>query len=100
MLDLVIIAGVHIEHYEIAARGAAVTPAEAFGENDVVKLLTETLEATQWSFSLLLDHQRPQSEIIFRGRCGLEAALPFDHFTKAAARDLETFLTVRARIPD
>lgn len=45
ILDLVIVAGMQrIEHYEIAAYGTDIALAQALGEQEVVKLLTETLE--------------------------------------------------------
>ena len=45
ILDLVIVAGMQrIEHYEIAAYGTNVALAEALGEKQVEKLLSETLE--------------------------------------------------------
>jgi ferritin-like metal-binding protein YciE len=45
ILDLVIVAGMQrIEHYEIAAYGTDVALAEALGEKQVAKLLSETLE--------------------------------------------------------
>src|SRR6201995_5143525 len=45
ILDLVIVAGMQrIEHYEIAAYGTNIALAEALGENEVAKLMTETLE--------------------------------------------------------
>jgi ferritin-like metal-binding protein YciE len=45
ILDLVIVAGMQrIEHYEIAAYGTNVALAEALGEKQVAKLLSETLE--------------------------------------------------------
>ena len=45
VMDLVIVAGMQrIEHYEIAAYGTDVALAEALGEQDVAKLLRETLE--------------------------------------------------------
>src|ERR1700712_93925 len=45
VLDLVIVAGMQrIEHYEIAAYGTDVTLAKALGEQEAVKLLSETLE--------------------------------------------------------
>ncbi len=44
ILDLVIVAGMQrIEHYEIAAYGTDIALAEALGEEEVVKLLTQTL---------------------------------------------------------
>jgi len=45
ILDLVIVAGMQrIEHYEIAAYGTDVALAEALGEKQVAKLLSETLD--------------------------------------------------------
>jgi ferritin-like metal-binding protein YciE len=45
ILDLVIVAGMQrIEHYEIAAYGTDIALATALGEQDVVALLSETLE--------------------------------------------------------
>ena len=45
ILDLVIVAGMQrIEHYEIAAYGTNVALAEALGEKQVAKLLSETLK--------------------------------------------------------
>ena len=45
ILDLVIVAGMQrIEHYEIAAYGTDIALAEALGEQEVVDLLTTTLE--------------------------------------------------------
>jgi ferritin-like metal-binding protein YciE len=45
ILDLVIVAGMQrIEHYEIAAYGTDIALAKALGEQEVVKLLTATLE--------------------------------------------------------
>src|SRR6201985_2384747 len=45
VLDLVIVAGMQrIEHYEIAAYGTSIALAEALGEKQVAKLLSETLE--------------------------------------------------------
>ena len=45
ILDLVIVAGMQrIEHYEIAAYGTDIALAKALGENEVVDLLTLTLE--------------------------------------------------------
>jgi ferritin-like metal-binding protein YciE len=45
ILDLVIVAGMQrIEHYEIAAYGTGIALAKALGENEVAKLLAETLE--------------------------------------------------------
>ena len=45
ILDLVIVAGMQrIEHYEIAAYGTDIALAEALGEQEVVDLLTATLE--------------------------------------------------------
>ena len=45
IMDLVIVAGMQrIEHYEIAAYGTDIALAQALGEREVVKLLTETLE--------------------------------------------------------
>jgi ferritin-like metal-binding protein YciE len=45
ILDLVIVASIQrIEHYEIAAYGTDITLAKALGENEVVELLTLTLE--------------------------------------------------------
>lgn len=45
ILDLVIVAGMQrIEHYEIAAYGTDIALAQALGEQEVVRLLTETLE--------------------------------------------------------
>src|SRR3984957_7623206 len=45
ILDLVIVAGMQrIEHYEIAAYGTDVALAQALGEQEVVDLLTATLE--------------------------------------------------------
>jgi ferritin-like metal-binding protein YciE len=45
ILDLVIVAGMQrIEHYEIAAYGTDIALAQALGAQEVVKLLTETLE--------------------------------------------------------
>src|SRR5512133_2117049 len=45
ILDLVIIAGMQrIEHYEIAAYGTNVALAEALGESEVAKLMSQTLE--------------------------------------------------------
>ena len=45
ILDLVIVAGMQrIEHYEIAAYGTDIALAKALGENEVAKLLAETLE--------------------------------------------------------
>ena len=45
ILDLVIVAGMQrIEHYEIAAYGTDVALARALGEQEVVDLLTQTLE--------------------------------------------------------
>jgi len=45
ILDLVIVAGLQrIEHYEIAAYGTGVALAKAVGEQEVAKLLSETLE--------------------------------------------------------
>ena len=45
ILDLIIVAGMQrIEHYEIAAYGTDVALAQALGEKEVVKLLSETLE--------------------------------------------------------
>jgi len=44
ILDLVIVAGMQrIEHYEIAAYGTDIALAQALGEKEIVKLLTETL---------------------------------------------------------
>jgi ferritin-like metal-binding protein YciE len=45
ILDLVIIAGMQrIEHYEIASYGTGIALAQAIGEREVARLLTETLE--------------------------------------------------------
>ena len=45
IMDLVIVAGMQrIEHYEIAAYGTNIALAEALGEQEVVDLLTATLE--------------------------------------------------------
>ncbi|MBV1800387.1 ferritin-like domain-containing protein [Siccirubricoccus sp. G192] len=45
ILDLVIVAGMQrIEHYEIAAYGTDIALARALGEQEVVQLLTQTLE--------------------------------------------------------
>jgi ferritin-like metal-binding protein YciE len=45
ILDLVIVAGMQrIEHYEIAAYGTNIALAKALGEQEVVNLLSETLE--------------------------------------------------------
>jgi len=45
IMDLVIVAGMQrIEHYEIAAYGTAIALANAVGEKEVSRLLTETLE--------------------------------------------------------
>jgi ferritin-like metal-binding protein YciE len=45
ILDLVIVAGMQrIEHYEIAAYGTDIALAKALGENDIVDLLSATLE--------------------------------------------------------
>jgi ferritin-like metal-binding protein YciE len=45
ILDLVIVASIQrIEHYEIAAYGTDIALAKALGENEVVELLTLTLE--------------------------------------------------------
>jgi ferritin-like metal-binding protein YciE len=45
ILDLVIVAGMQrIEHYEIAAYGTDIALAKALGEQEIVKLLSETLE--------------------------------------------------------
>jgi ferritin-like metal-binding protein YciE len=45
ILDLVIVAGMQrIEHYEIAAYGTNIALATALGEQEVVELLTATLE--------------------------------------------------------
>src|SRR6476646_7794383 len=45
ILDLVIVAGMQrIEHYEIAAYGTDVALAEALGENEIARLLAQTLE--------------------------------------------------------
>jgi ferritin-like metal-binding protein YciE len=45
ILDLVIVAGMQrIEHYEIAAYGTDIALAEALGEQEVVDLLSATLE--------------------------------------------------------
>jgi ferritin-like metal-binding protein YciE len=45
IMDLVIVAGMQrIEHYEIAAYGTDIALAEALGEQEVVDLLTATLE--------------------------------------------------------
>jgi ferritin-like metal-binding protein YciE len=45
LLDLVIVAGMQrIEHYEIAAYGTDIALAEALGEQEVVDLLSATLE--------------------------------------------------------
>ena len=45
ILDLIIVAGMQrIEHYEIAAYGTDVALAEALGEKQVAKLLSETLD--------------------------------------------------------
>jgi ferritin-like metal-binding protein YciE len=45
ILDLVIVAGMQrIEHYEIAAYGTSIALAKALGEEEVVSLLSETLE--------------------------------------------------------
>lgn len=45
ILDLVIVAGMQrIEHYEIAAYGTDVALAKALGEQELVNLLSETLE--------------------------------------------------------
>jgi ferritin-like metal-binding protein YciE len=45
ILDLVIVAGMQrIEHYEIAAYGTDVALARALGEQEIVNLLSETLE--------------------------------------------------------
>jgi ferritin-like metal-binding protein YciE len=45
ILDLVIVAGMQrIEHYEIAAYGTDIALAKALGEQEVVQLLTQTLE--------------------------------------------------------
>jgi ferritin-like metal-binding protein YciE len=45
ILDLVIVAGMQrIEHYEIAAYGTDIALAKALGEQEVVDLLTQTLE--------------------------------------------------------
>ena len=45
IMDLVIVAGMQrIEHYEIAAYGTDVALAEALGEQEIVDLLTATLE--------------------------------------------------------
>jgi len=45
ILDLVIVAGMQrIEHYEIAAYGTDIALARALGEQEAVKLLSETLE--------------------------------------------------------
>ena len=44
-MDLVIVAGMQrIEHYEIAAYGTDIALAKALGEQEVVDLLTATLE--------------------------------------------------------
>jgi len=45
ILDLVIVAGMQrIEHYEIAAYGTDIALARALGEQEIVSLLSETLE--------------------------------------------------------
>jgi len=45
ILDLVIVAGMQrIEHYEIAAYGTDIALAKALGEQEIVQLLSETLE--------------------------------------------------------
>jgi len=45
ILDLVIVAGMQrIEHYEIAAYGTDIALAEALGEQEIVELLSATLE--------------------------------------------------------
>lgn len=45
ILDLVIVAGMQrIEHYEIAAYGTDIALAKALGEQEIVDLLSETLE--------------------------------------------------------
>jgi ferritin-like metal-binding protein YciE len=45
IMDLVIVAGMQrIEHYEISAYGTAIALANALGESEVSRLLTETLE--------------------------------------------------------
>jgi ferritin-like metal-binding protein YciE len=45
VLDLVIVAGMQrIEHYEIAAYGTDIALAKALGEQEIAKLLSETLE--------------------------------------------------------
>ena len=45
ILDLVIVAGMQrIEHYEIAAYGTDIALAKALGENEVVQLLSQTLD--------------------------------------------------------
>jgi ferritin-like metal-binding protein YciE len=45
ILDLIIVAGMQrIEHYEIAAYGTDVALAEALGEKEVAKLLSDTLK--------------------------------------------------------
>ena len=45
ILDLVIVAGMQrIEHYEIAAYGTDIALARALGEQEIVNLLSETLE--------------------------------------------------------
>jgi ferritin-like metal-binding protein YciE len=45
IMDLVIVAGMQrIEHYEIAAYGTDIALAEALGEQEIVDLLTATLE--------------------------------------------------------
>jgi ferritin-like metal-binding protein YciE len=44
IMDLVIVAGMQrIEHYEISAYGTNIALADAVGENEVSKLLNETL---------------------------------------------------------
>jgi ferritin-like metal-binding protein YciE len=45
IMDLVIVAGMQrIEHYEISAYGTGIALADALGETEVSRLLTETLE--------------------------------------------------------
>src|SRR3954470_16803683 len=53
ILDLVIVAGMQrIEHYEIAAYGTDIALAKALGEQEIVNLLSETLEEEKQT-----DHQ-------------------------------------------
>jgi ferritin-like metal-binding protein YciE len=59
ILDLVIVAGMQrIEHYEIAAYGTDIALAEALGEQEVVDLLTTTLEEEKQTDLKLTDVTR------------------------------------------